>query len=604
MKRLLSMSLVAVLFLWHGTTWAAIGHIIDVQGQVTITPLNGQSQPAVKDAAFDAGATISTGSASRVILRFDDQEVVALRADTRFLVTRYRYLPSEPQSSFSEFALLKGALRALSGLIAKDRTSSFKLTTRTATIGVRGTEFMVADDGGTVYSEVVAGEIQVDNSLGEQILKPGEAAEAPLGEAPKPFLDKERLQKIFDTLRDLPLSNIFQLLNSAPTSSASSPASQPHALENKLANPATAASPTQTPAPTTGATPATPPTPATPTATPATPQATATETPAVSTSPAPKVETAPSGNAGSTLAGTARDSLKLAAGAAGTAASTATAANTATVATVATAATAVGVVGSAGSALANTLSALAPSSKNNDSAKPTAAAPATPAATPAPVATQAATSATATPATVIAPTATPVAPTPNPDAAASSAAAKPAASADAVDMEFWSSIRDSKNPADYKAYLDQFPQGRFHALAENRIQQLQNEAVAAAAAAKAASTAPTAKEVRNEHRIPASVLRVHYHRREGDYGDWGLQVAEEGGAIITRRGSSLEFTGIDDFGSYADIPLALIELPVLDIAVDKDGRRDACKQDRRWVLAQSHEIWIFGDRCDVYYARP
>lgn len=53
---------------------------------------------------------------------------------------------------------------------------------------------------------------------------------------------------------------------------------------------------------------------------------------------------------------------------------------------------------------------------------------------------------------------------------------------DRADIAFWESIKDSKNPAEYKAYLDTFPNGKFAALARARL----------AAGAPAATPAPAA----------------------------------------------------------------------------------------------------------------
>jgi hypothetical protein len=41
-----------------------------------------------------------------------------------------------------------------------------------------------------------------------------------------------------------------------------------------------------------------------------------------------------------------------------------------------------------------------------------------------------------------------------------------------VEIMFWESIRASSNPADFTAYLEQYPQGRFAALARNRLAAL------------------------------------------------------------------------------------------------------------------------------------
>ena len=58
-----------------------------------------------------------------------------------------------------------------------------------------------------------------------------------------------------------------------------------------------------------------------------------------------------------------------------------------------------------------------------------------------------------------------------PTADAGSPATVPAASAE-QETVFWQSIADSENPADFEAYLAQFPNGVFRALAENRLAAL------------------------------------------------------------------------------------------------------------------------------------
>ena len=39
----------------------------------------------------------------------------------------------------------------------------------------------------------------------------------------------------------------------------------------------------------------------------------------------------------------------------------------------------------------------------------------------------------------------------------------------AIEISFWNSIKDSRNPADFQAYLDKYPNGQFAALARNRL---------------------------------------------------------------------------------------------------------------------------------------
>src|SRR6185369_4608844 len=44
-----------------------------------------------------------------------------------------------------------------------------------------------------------------------------------------------------------------------------------------------------------------------------------------------------------------------------------------------------------------------------------------------------------------------------------------------VEMEFWKSMQNSTDPKDYKAYLDEYPNGKFAKLASNRLESLTAE---------------------------------------------------------------------------------------------------------------------------------
>lgn len=64
---------------------------------------------------------------------------------------------------------------------------------------------------------------------------------------------------------------------------------------------------------------------------------------------------------------------------------------------------------------------------------------------------------------------------------------------DRAELAFWDAVKDSKNPDEFKAYLDTYPKGKFAALARVRMDALKKQAepAAAAPAAPAASTTST-----------------------------------------------------------------------------------------------------------------
>ena len=60
--------------------------------------------------------------------------------------------------------------------------------------------------------------------------------------------------------------------------------------------------------------------------------------------------------------------------------------------------------------------------------------------------------------------------------APSGAAAQLAAERLAAEREFWASVKASEDPADIRAYLEQFPGGMFESLARNRLKRLEEAA--------------------------------------------------------------------------------------------------------------------------------
>jgi hypothetical protein len=87
------------------------------------------------------------------------------------------------------------------------------------------------------------------------------------------------------------------------------------------------------------------------------------------------------------------------------------------------------------------------------------------------------------------PPASPAAKAPEPAAPAPPAAPPPAPApanaGDAVELAFWETIKNSSNPADFKAYLESFPNGRFAPLARLRAQPPASAPQVAAAPAPA-----------------------------------------------------------------------------------------------------------------------
>lgn len=117
-----------------------------------------------QNSTLENGMTVMTGDNSRVVMKFEDGQVIALNANTSFKINQYHFEQAKPEKSSMIFSLLKGAMRAVTGLIGKNNANAFTLNTPAATIGIRGTDFMAAT--GSLYLQVINGAVSATTAAG------------------------------------------------------------------------------------------------------------------------------------------------------------------------------------------------------------------------------------------------------------------------------------------------------------------------------------------------------------------------------------------------------------------------------------------------------
>jgi FecR protein len=145
----LTLALISAAF--AGNAEASAGRIDFSTGGVVATRPNGQQRPLLKGAELESGDTIRTND-GRAQIRFSDGAYVSLQPNTVFGVNEYKYDGKPDGSERGFFSLLKGAMRAVTGLIGRVNRNTFQITTPTATVGIRGTGGLIAvlPDGSTL----------------------------------------------------------------------------------------------------------------------------------------------------------------------------------------------------------------------------------------------------------------------------------------------------------------------------------------------------------------------------------------------------------------------------------------------------------------------
>ncbi len=193
---------------WPLTGLAAAGLVQFTAGDVQLRRGDSLS-PLAKGAELDGGDVVLTGTEGRAQIRFTDGGLVALYPDSQFTVTRYADGAGTGEDHFV-VNLLRGGMRALTGLIGKRNPASYKVITPTAVVGIRGSAFMLAiDANGKVLVSGEQDEIEVCTQAGCVGVTAGEAvlvlsdhelpvythsrALLPVPELPTPILMGEQL---------------------------------------------------------------------------------------------------------------------------------------------------------------------------------------------------------------------------------------------------------------------------------------------------------------------------------------------------------------------------------------------------------------------------
>ena len=113
------------------------GRVTRLKGLVTVER-NGASEPGRKGYILESGDTIKTGSDGVVQWWMADDSLFLLPTGSSIHIDEY--VPPEPKGGgfgHSFFSLLKGAMRSVTGLIAKNDPASYRVATPVATMGVR-----------------------------------------------------------------------------------------------------------------------------------------------------------------------------------------------------------------------------------------------------------------------------------------------------------------------------------------------------------------------------------------------------------------------------------------------------------------------------------
>ena len=137
--------LFAALLLTGNAAWAAqvAGRVAALSGPLMARKADGSVKVLALRSEVESGDTLVSEKNTYAQIKFIDDSEITLRPGTTFKVENFAFDEGKPEADSASYSLVKGGLRSITGLMGKRNKEKFSLKTPNATIGIRGTTFIV-----------------------------------------------------------------------------------------------------------------------------------------------------------------------------------------------------------------------------------------------------------------------------------------------------------------------------------------------------------------------------------------------------------------------------------------------------------------------------
>lgn len=135
----------ALALLAAGTAVAATvaGTVVQLTGAMTASHGDGGLRQLAPQSEVTSGDVLSTGQESYAMVKLIDDSELVLKPATTLAIDAFVFDRGQPAGDSAGLRLIKGGMRAVTGLLGKRNKDKFTLRTPSATIGIRGTTFFL-----------------------------------------------------------------------------------------------------------------------------------------------------------------------------------------------------------------------------------------------------------------------------------------------------------------------------------------------------------------------------------------------------------------------------------------------------------------------------
>ncbi len=157
-----------------------VGKVTSIKGYAVASDLMGKEGRLSAGSEIFEGDRLTTAKGATVKVRLIDGAEMHIKADSSIRISEYVKKSGFESGSRSIIDLIKGGLRKITGSIGANPNSFYKLNTGVATIGVRGTDYVVKlcaenncvnstgrnDNGSRLHAVVLDGVITIEDEEG------------------------------------------------------------------------------------------------------------------------------------------------------------------------------------------------------------------------------------------------------------------------------------------------------------------------------------------------------------------------------------------------------------------------------------------------------
>ena len=141
MKNIITTLIILILFNVNLLATAAVGTITSLRGDVKVKNKTSVIKAKIGLELYEKNS-ILTGEKSKAQLIFKDDTIITVGKNSNFSISQFLY--EQSKEPVAKFNLLQGAIKTMTGKIGKIAPQKFSVRTKTATIGIRGTNFTVS----------------------------------------------------------------------------------------------------------------------------------------------------------------------------------------------------------------------------------------------------------------------------------------------------------------------------------------------------------------------------------------------------------------------------------------------------------------------------